>query len=82
MIDRPGWQDLETQRQNFCLSLLFKIINDQTCIPLSDITPPTIITLSTIATRSDLNNLPVPFARQVLFWAARLQTISKKYNFY
>ena len=37
--------------------------HDQTCIPLSGITPPTIITSSTIATRSDLNNLPMPFAR-------------------
>ena len=37
MIDQLGWQDLETQRQNFRLSLLFKITHDQTCIPLSDI---------------------------------------------
>ena len=37
MIDQLRWQDLETWRQNFCLSLLFKIIHDQTCIPLSDI---------------------------------------------
>jgi len=63
MIDQLGWQDLETRRQNFRSSLLFKIVHDQTCIPLSDITPPTIITSSTIVTRSDLNNLPVPFAR-------------------
>jgi len=56
MIKQLGWQDLETRRQNFHLSLLFKIIHNQTCIPLTDITPPTIITSSTIATRSDLNN--------------------------
>ena len=67
---------MASRRQNFCLSLLFKIIHKQTCILLSDITPPTIITSSTIATRPDLNNLPVPFARTdtyKFFWAARLQ---------
>jgi len=47
--------------------LLFKIIHDQTCIPFTDITPPTIITWSKIATRSDPNNLPVIFARTDIY---------------
>ena len=57
------------------INLLFKIIHEQTCISLTDITPPTILTSSTMA--SDLNNLPVPcicknWHLQVLFWATCL----------
>ena len=63
MIDQLEWQDLETQRQNFRLCTLFKIIHHQTCIPLSDITSPIATTSSTIMTRSDVNNVLVPFAR-------------------
>ena len=63
MIDQLGWQDLETRRQNSRLFLLFKIIHNQSCIPLTDMMPPTIITSSTTSTRSDINNLSVPFAR-------------------
>ena len=55
--DQLEWQDLETQRQNFRLCMLFKIIHHQTCIPLSDITSPTTTTSSTIMTRSDVNNI-------------------------
>ena len=63
MIDQLEWQDLETRRQNFRLCMLFKIIHNQTCIPLSDITSPTTTTSSTIMTRSDVNSVLVPFAR-------------------
>ena len=63
MIDQLEWQDLETQRQNFRLCMLFKIIHNQACIPLSNITSPTTTTSSTIMTRSDVNNVLVPFAR-------------------
>ena len=39
------------------------VYNCQTCIPLTDITLPSIMTSSTKTTRSDVNNLPVLFAR-------------------
>ena len=61
--DHVSGKVVETRRQNSRLFLLFKIIHNQSCIPLTDMTPPTIITSSTTSTRSDINNLSVPFAR-------------------
>ena len=46
--------------------MLFKIIHNQTCIPFSDIASPTATTSSTIMTRSDVNNVLVPFARTII----------------
>ena len=45
------------------LCMLFNIIHNQTCIPLSDITAPITTTSSNIMTRSDVNNVLVPSTR-------------------
>ena len=55
-----GYEDYTDYRLSVCF---FKIIHHQICIPLSDITSPTTATSSTIMTRSDVNNILVPFAR-------------------
>jgi len=61
MIHQLGWQQLETRRQNSRLSFFHKIIHHQTCVSLGDITSTS--PERTTLTRSDANNVVIPFAR-------------------
>ena len=54
---------LSTTKQTVLSNAFFHGFIAWGSVPLTDMTPPTIITSSTTSTRSDINNLSVPFAR-------------------
>ena len=64
MINRFGWRQLQTRRQNSCLCFLFKILHNLTSAPLGAITTPNSTIIESFTTRrSHANNVFVPFTR-------------------
>ena len=60
MIDQLNWRKLENHRNNSCLCLLLKIMQQQIHVPTDDIPPPA---PTTITRSSHERNLLVPYVR-------------------
>jgi len=64
MMEQLGWEKLKDRRHNLRLCLMYKIIHNHVCIPLSEFITESDAATSSITTRSSYaKNLPVPYAR-------------------
>ena len=77
MIDRLNWQKLENLKNNSCLCLLFKIMQQKIHVPTDDIPPPA---PTTITRSPHERNLLVPYARTDVYKYSFFQHAASVWN--